>query len=56
MPLFSDFTIKTPDGNVESVRYLLYLTIDRIHVEVDKNPNIHFIAINFHKAIVEEVR
>ncbi|VDM41091.1 unnamed protein product [Toxocara canis] len=50
-----DFTIETLDGDVKAVRYLLYLTIERIRIEVDANPNIRSVTVNFHKLVVKEM-
>uniref|UniRef100_A0A0R3RQM7 REJ domain-containing protein n=1 Tax=Elaeophora elaphi TaxID=1147741 RepID=A0A0R3RQM7_9BILA len=50
-----DFTIYTKDGTIETVRYLLYLTIDRIHSEVDANPGIRSIVIEHRKKSVQQV-
>ncbi|EFO15732.1 hypothetical protein LOAG_12778 [Loa loa] len=49
-----DFTIHTKDGIIETVRYLLYLTIDRIHSEIDANPSIQSIVIEHRKESVEQ--
>lgn len=51
----SDFKIYAKNGTVETVRYLLYLTIDRIHNEVDNNPNIKSIIVEHRKESIEQV-
>ncbi|CAG9532514.1 unnamed protein product [Cercopithifilaria johnstoni] len=50
-----DFTIHTKDGTIKTVRYLLYLTIDGIHNEVDANPNIKSIVIEYQKKSVQQM-
>lgn len=51
----TDFTIITLDGSIETVRYLLYLTIDEIRTLVNLNPALHQITIDFHKQVVQEM-
>ncbi|KAK6108961.1 hypothetical protein QQG55_34085 [Brugia pahangi] len=51
----SDFKIHTKNGTIETVRYLLYLTIDRIHNEIDANPSIKSIVIEHQKESVQQV-
>ncbi|VDK83126.1 unnamed protein product [Litomosoides sigmodontis] len=50
-----DFTIHTKDGTIETMRYLLYLTIDRIHSEIDANPGIKSIVIEYRKKSVQQM-
>uniref|UniRef100_A0A915Q504 BTB domain-containing protein n=1 Tax=Setaria digitata TaxID=48799 RepID=A0A915Q504_9BILA len=49
-----DFTIHTKNGTIETVRYLLYLTIDHIHSEIDANPTIRSIVIGHRKESVQQ--
>ncbi|VDM99501.1 unnamed protein product, partial [Onchocerca ochengi] len=50
-----DFTIYAKDGTIETVRYLIYLTIDRIHTEIDANPGIKSIVIEYRKESVQQM-
>uniref|UniRef100_A0A8R1XP48 Uncharacterized protein n=1 Tax=Onchocerca volvulus TaxID=6282 RepID=A0A8R1XP48_ONCVO len=50
-----DFTIYATDGTIETVRYLIYLTIDRIHTEIDANPGIKSIVIEYRKESVQQM-
>ncbi|MCP9257101.1 hypothetical protein DINM_000335 [Dirofilaria immitis] len=51
----SDFIIHTKDGTIETVRYLVYLTIDRIHNEIDANPNMKSIIIEHRRESVQQM-
>ncbi|VDM38401.1 unnamed protein product [Toxocara canis] len=51
----ANFTIETLDGPIETVRYLLYLTVDEIRVLVNEDPSIRAVTANFRKQIVQEV-
>ncbi|KAM3716458.1 Chaperonin GroEL [Dirofilaria immitis] len=50
-----DFIIHTKDGTIETVRYLVYLTIDRIHNEIDANPNMKSIIIEHRRESVQQM-
>ncbi|VDK57905.1 unnamed protein product [Anisakis simplex] len=50
-----DFTLETLDGTIETVRYLLYLTVDGIRTFVNEHPDAYRMKIDYRRDTVEEM-